>query len=192
NVAELPRSLAVVGAGVIGLEYASIFAALGVRVTLIDTHPQILPFIDRELIDALTYQMRDNRVTFYLGETVSRIEPIDDEHGRRVRIHLASGKQTIAERALYSVGRRGAVDDLNLGAAGLAADARGRLSVNEHHQTSVPHLYAVGDVIGFPSLASTSMEQGRGAAGPPLGGAPPTPPPPLPHGVFTLPRPTTG
>ena len=161
---QLPRTLAVVGAGVIGLEYASMFAALGVRVTLIDKRQRLLPFVDSEIIDTLAYQLRENRVTLRLGEEVSGMEPITDEHGDRVRIHLASGKQIVTEKALYSIGRTGATAALNLPAAGLAADERGRLTVNEHYQTAVPHIYAVGDVIGFPSLASTSMEQGRLAA----------------------------
>jgi len=186
-LAELPRSLAVVGAGVIGLEYASIFAALGVRVTLVDSHAQLLPFVDRELIDALSYHLRDNRVTLYLGETVAAVEPFEDEHGRRVRINLASGKQAVAERVLYSVGRRGAVDDLELAAAGLAADDHGRLQVNEHYQTAVPHIYAVGDVIGFPSLASTSMEQGRLASCHAFGVAAHSVPHLIPYGIYTVP-----
>jgi len=186
-LAELPRSLAVVGAGVIGLEYASIFAALGVRVTLVDSHAQLLPFVDRELIDALSYHLRDNRVTLYLGETVAAVEPFEDEHGRRVRINLASGKQAVAERVLYSVGRRGEVDDLELAAAGLAADDHGRLQVNEHYQTAVPHIYAVGDVIGFPSLASTSMEQGRLASCHAFGVAAHSVPHLIPYGIYTVP-----
>jgi len=187
SLAELPRSLAVVVAGVIGLEYASIFAALGVRVTLVDSHAQLLPFVDRELIDALSYHLRDNRVTLYLGETVAAVEPFEDEHGRRVRINLASGKQAVAERVLYSVGRRGAVDDLELAAAGLAADDHGRLQVNEHYQTAVPHIYAVGDVIGFPSLASTSMEQGRLASCHAFGVAAHSVPHLIPYGIYTVP-----
>jgi len=184
---QLPRSLAVIGAGVIGLEYASIFAALGVRVTLIDTHTQLLPFIDREIIEALTYHLRNNRVTLNLGETVSRVEPYDDEHGHHVRILLTSGKQIIAERVLYSVGRKGAVDDLGLAAAGLTADERGRLKVNEHYQTEISHIYAVGDVIGFPSLASTSMEQGRLAACHAFGLPTRSAPELFPYGIYTVP-----
>ena len=161
---RLPRTLAVVGAGVVGLEYASMFAALGVRVTLMDRRPRLLPFVDYEIVDTLTYHLRENRVTMRMNEEVSSIEPIRDEHGDRVKIHLASGKQVIAEKALYSIGRTGNTSKLNLPAAGLPADDRGRLKVNENYQTDVPHIYAVGDVIGFPSLASTSMEQGRLAA----------------------------
>ena len=184
---ELPRTLAVVGAGVIGLEYACIFAALGVRVTLIDRHAHLLPFVDREIIDALIYHLRDTGASLHLGETVSGVAPIETDHGARVRIDLASGKQVVAEKALFSTGRAGAVQSLNLAAAGLDADAQGRLRVNEHFQTSVPHIYAAGDVIGFPSLASTSMEQGRLASchafDVPARSLPDT----LPYGIFTVP-----
>ncbi|MDX1485532.1 MAG: Si-specific NAD(P)(+) transhydrogenase [Alphaproteobacteria bacterium] len=160
---ELPRTIAVVGAGVIGLEYATMFAALGVRVTLIDKRERLLPFVDFEIIDNLVYHMRQNRVTLRLGEEVAAIE-LGAARDEPVRITLASGKQVIAEKALYSVGRRGATADLNLSAAGLAANERGQMTVGENYRTEVDHIYAVGDVIGFPSLASTSMEQGRLAA----------------------------
>jgi NAD(P) transhydrogenase len=184
---HLPRSLAVVGAGVIGLEYACIFAALGVRVTLIDARRQLLPFVDREIIDALVYHMRASRATLLLGEQVSAVEAYQDEHGDHVRIQLVSGKQVVTDKALYSVGRRGATDSLALDAAGLAADDRGRLCVNAHYQTEVPHIYAVGDVIGFPSLASTSMEQGRLAACHAFGVEAHSFPDLLPYGIFTIP-----
>ena len=157
----LPKTLAVVGAGVIGLEYASIFTALGVRVTIIDKFPALLPFVDREILDALVFHLRERRATMRFGETVSAIEVRADEAGERVHIALASGKQVTAERVLYSIGRTGATEGLGLEAAGLGSDERGRIPVNEHYQTAQPHIYAVGDVIGFPSLASTSMEQGR-------------------------------
>jgi NAD(P) transhydrogenase len=187
QVEQLPRSLAVVGAGVIGLEYACIFAALGVRVTLIDARHQLLPFVDREIIEALVYHLRTNRAVLHLGETVSSVEGYRDEHGDHVRLQLASGKQVVADKALYSVGRRGATDRLELEAAGLCADERGRLRVNQHYQTEVPHIYAVGDVIGFPSLASTSMEQGRLAACHAFGIATRSLPDLFPYGIFTVP-----
>jgi NAD(P) transhydrogenase len=161
---EMPKSLSVIGAGVIGLEYATIFATLGVRVTVIDKRSQMLDFVDSEIMDTLIYQMRQNRVTLRLGEEVKTLETTDGPKGKRVRIVLESGKQIVTQKALYSIGRTGATSDLNLSAAGLSADDRGRISVNESYQTSVPHIYAVGDVVGFPSLASTSMEQGRLAA----------------------------
>ncbi len=184
---QLPRSLAVVGAGVIGLEYGCIFAALGVRVTLIDARAQLLPFVDREIIDALVYHLRENRATLHLGEQVSSVEAYHDEHGHHVRLGLVSGKQVVTDKVLYSVGRRGATDTLRLEAAGLRADDRGRLDVNEHYQTPVPHIYAVGDVIGFPSLASTSMEQGRLAACHAFGVATHSMPELFPYGIFTVP-----
>lgn len=158
---QLPRTLTVVGAGVIGCEYASIFAALGIRVTLIDMRSRLLSFVDGEIVDTLAYHLRNNRVTLWLNEKVQTIEPYDNDHGGGVTIHLASGKKIFSEKALYSIGRTGATERLNLAAAGLSADDRGRLKVNEHYQTCVPHIYAAGDVIGFPSLASISMEQGR-------------------------------
>jgi NAD(P) transhydrogenase len=184
---HLPRSLAVVGAGVIGLEYACIFAALGVRVTLVDARAQLLPFVDREIIDALVYHLRANRAALHLGEKVASVEAYHDEHGDHVRLHLASGKQVVTDKVLYSVGRQGATDSLGLDAAGLAADDRGRIRVNEHYQTDVPHIYAVGDVIGFPSLASTSMEQGRLAACHAFGVETHSFPELFPYGIFTIP-----
>src|SRR6266849_734281 len=155
---RLPRTLAVVGAGVIGCEYASIFAALGVRVTLVDKRDRLLPFIDGEIADTFCHYLRENRATLRLNESVGKLETIEDEHGTRVRLHLDSGKTIIAEKALYSVGRTGATAALDLAAAGLATDNRGRLTVDEHYRTITPNVYAVGDVIGFPALASTSME----------------------------------
>jgi len=185
---RLPRSLAVIGAGVIGLEYASIFAALGVRITLIDKRPRLLSFVDEEIIDTLAYHMRENRVTFRLDEEVSGLEPPEGEHAEGVRIHLASGKQIIAEKALYSIGRTGATASLNLQAAGISADERGRVKVNECYQTSTPHIYAVGDVIGFPSLASISMEQGRVAACHAFGIEFKSVPQLFPYGIYTIPE----
>ena len=187
HMEEVPRSLAVIGAGVIGLEYACIFAALGVRVTIIDMHDRLLPFVDREIIDALIYHFRDTGGTLYLNEKVSHVEPFTDERGTHVRVNLASGKQFVTSKVLYSIGRQGAIKDLNLSSAGLEADARGRLKVNEKYQTCVPHIYAVGDVIGFPSLASTSMEQGRMASCHAFGVATNTFPDLLPYGIFTVP-----
>ncbi len=184
----LPRTLTVVGAGVIGCEYASIFAALGVRVTLVDKRNRLLPFVDHEIGEALAYRLRENRVTLRLGEEVSNVEPIEAEHGERVRIQLASGKQIVTEKALYSVGRTGATASLNLAAAGLTPDDRGRLRVNEQLQTEVPHIYAVGDVIGFPSLASTSMEQGRLAACHAFRVEARSVPALFPYGIYTIPE----
>ena len=188
HLGSLPRTLAVVGAGVIGLEYASMFAALGVRVTLIDKRNRLLPFVDGEIIEALEYHLRQNRVTIRLGEEVSGLEPIRDEKGERVRICLTSGKQIITEQALYSIGRTGATATLNLPDAGVTADPRGYLKVNEHYQTETPHIYAVGDVIGFPSLASTSMEQGRLAACHAFGIEAKSVPELFPYGIYAVPE----
>jgi NAD(P) transhydrogenase len=189
SLKQLPRTLTVVGAGVIGCEYACIFATLGVRVTLIDKRRRLLPFVDAEIIDALVYHMRQNRVTLRMGEEVSGIEPFEDEqHGKRVNIHLASGKQIITEKALHSIGRTGATRKLNLSAAELEPDERGRLEVNSNYQTAVPHIYAVGDVIGFPSLASTSMEQGRLAACHAFGVETRSVPELFPYGIYTIPE----
>jgi NAD(P) transhydrogenase len=185
---QLPRTLTVVGAGVIGCEYASIFATLGVRVTLVDQRARLLPFVDEEIIDALSYHLRESRVTLRLGETVSHMEPIHDDHGDRVRIILSSGKQIITEKALHSIGRTGATESLNLTAADLSADSRGRLEVSDDYQTKVPHIYAVGDVIGFPSLASTSMEQGRLATCRAFGVEAKSVPELFPYGIYTIPE----
>ena len=188
NLDRLPRSMTIVGAGVIGLEYASIFAILGVRVTLVDKYPRLLPFVDAEIIETLVYQLRNYRVTLRLGEEVSGIEPVDDERGESVMIHLASGKQIATEKALYSIGRTGATDELDLPAAGLEADERGRIEVNPFYQATVPHIYAAGDVIGFPSLASTSSQQGRLAACHAFGIEARSVPELFPIGIFTVPE----
>jgi NAD(P) transhydrogenase len=184
---RLPRTLAVIGAGVIGLEYASMFASLGVRVTLIDKRPRLLPFIDAEIMDALAFHMRHSRMTLWLGEEVSGLD-VDENADGKVRIHLASGKHIVAEKALYSIGRTGATAGLDLAAAGLSADDRGRLAVDEHYRTAVPHIYAVGDVIGFPSLASTSLEQGRLAACHAFGIAARSVPSLVPYAIYTIPE----
>ncbi|HET8549790.1 MAG TPA: Si-specific NAD(P)(+) transhydrogenase [Bryobacteraceae bacterium] len=185
---RLPRTLVVVGAGVVGCEYASMFAALGVRVTLIDRRSDLLKFVDDEIVDAFTYHLRDNRTTIWLNEEVAGIDWIDTPNGDGVRLHLASGKQVIAEKALYSIGRTGNTAKLNLEAAGLRADDRGRLKVNEHYQTEVPHIYAAGDVIGFPSLASTSMEQGRIAACHAFHADPCSSSDLFPYGIYSIPE----
>jgi NAD(P) transhydrogenase len=185
---HLPRTLTVVGAGVIGLEYASMFAALGVRVTLIDKRTRLLPFVDSEIVDALVYHLRQNRVTLRLGEEVDSLEPVQDEKGERVRIRLASGKKISTEKALYSIGRSGETRTLNLPAAGISSDERGFLKVNASYQTEAPHIYAVGDVIGFPSLASTSMEQGRLAACQAFGIETQSVPELFPYGIYSVPE----
>ena len=185
---ELPRSLAIIGAGVIGLEYGSIFATLGIRVTLIDRYPRLLHFVDGEIVDTLVYHLRQNRVTLRLDEEVTWAEPFEDERGERVNIRLVSGKQILTDAALFCVGRTGATDALNLEAVGLKADSRGRLTVNERYQTETPNIYAVGDVIGFPSLASTSGEQGRLAACHAFGAPASSAPSLFPYGIYTIPE----
>jgi NAD(P) transhydrogenase len=188
SLKKLPRSLAVIGAGVIGCEYASIFSALGVRVTLVDRARRLLSFVDAEVVEALDYHLRQNRMTLRFNETVSGIELVESPTDTRVKIHLASGKEIVAEKALYSIGRTGATAKLNLEAAGLKADDRGRLKVNEHYQTEVSHIYAAGDVIGFPSLASTSLEQGRLATCHAFGVEAKSTPALFPYGIYTIPE----
>jgi NAD(P) transhydrogenase len=164
GLAKLPKSLCVIGAGVIGLEYATMFSTLGVRVTVVDKRERLLDFVDHEITDILVYQMRKNRVT------------------------LRSGKTILTEKALYSIGRTGATHSLDLAAAGLEADSRGRVTVDEHYRTSVPNIFAAGDVIGFPALASTSMEQGRLAACHAFGVATKSVPELFPYGIYTIPE----
>ena len=188
NLAELPRTLSIIGGGVIGLEYATIFATLGIRVTLIDRYPRLLHFVDAEMVDTLMYHMRQKRITLRLDEEVTFARTFEDERGQHVRVQLVSGKQIVTDAALYSVGRTGATASLNLEAVGLKADRRGQLRVNEHFQTEAPSIYAAGDVIGFPSLASTSGEQGRLAACHAFGMPAKSVPELLPYGIYTIPE----
>src|SRR5437016_2239641 len=161
SMPEIPKAMIVVGGGVIGVEYTCMFAVLGVRVTLIEKRPRLLEFADQELVEALCYHLRDRRVTLRLNEEVESVEETPDH---TVVANLKSKKKISGEALLYAVGRQGNIDDLNLAAAGLDADARGRISVDEQYRTKQLHIFAVGDVIGFPSLGSVSMEQGRIAA----------------------------
>jgi len=160
---RLPRSLAVVGAGVIGIEYASMFAALGVEVTVIDKRERPLEFVDAEIVDELIHQMRKRNVNFRFGEAVEGMT-VNDGPPKRAVLLLESGKRIVADMALFSVGRVGATETLALQNAGVAADDRGRIAVDAEFRTSVSHIFAAGDVIGYPSLAATSSEQGRLAA----------------------------
>ncbi|MGW0760481.1 Si-specific NAD(P)(+) transhydrogenase [Streptomyces sp. NPDC002814] len=157
---RVPRSMVIVGAGVIGMEYASMFAALGSKVTVVEKRAAMLDMCDVEIIESLKYHLRDLAVTFRFGETVAAVE----RHPRGTLTILESGKKIPADTVMYSAGRQGLTDELDLDKAGLTADPRGRIKVDEHYRTEVPHIYAVGDVIGFPALAATSMEQGRAAA----------------------------
>ena len=163
----LPKSMIVVGGGVIGTEYASMMAALGVKVTLVEGRPRLLEFVDSEIIEALQYHLRQAGVTLRCGEKVIKVQKSEQSGGSNkvmVEAMLESGKMLRADCLLYAAGRQGATDGLNLQNAGLSADDRGRIKVNAFYQTAKPHIYAAGDVIGFPALASTSMEQGRLAA----------------------------
>jgi NAD(P) transhydrogenase len=186
NMGDLPKSMIVVGGGVIGVEYTCMFATLGVRVTLIERRPKLLEFADQEIVEALSYHLRDSRVTMRLNEEVASVEETAEGV---VVANLESKKRVSGDALLYAVGRSGNVDELNLPAAGIEADARGRIPVDENFQTKVPHIYAAGDVIGFPSLASVSMEQGRIAAArafndPTVNSNPSY----YPYGIYTIPE----
>jgi NAD(P) transhydrogenase len=183
---EIPRDLIIVGAGIIGLEYASMFAALGVKVTLLDQRPILLDFVDREIVESLCFQLRQLGTVFRLGEKVVSVG--FDEERDRVFAKLASGKNVHGQGLLYTIGRQANGDILNLEAAGISPEGRGKLSVNEHFQTTVPHIYAAGDVIGFPALASTSMEQGRLASCHMFGKPGKMPANLIPYGIYTIPE----
>ncbi|MDR4494329.1 MAG: Si-specific NAD(P)(+) transhydrogenase [Nitrospirales bacterium] len=160
---RLPKRMVVVGGGVIGIEYASMFSALEIDVTVIDKREHLLEFLDGEIVEELLHQMRNRNVTFRLGEAVQKLDIVDGLP-RQAVVHLDSGKRIVSDMVLFSAGRIGATEKLNLKAAGLEADARGRITVNPEFRTSVPHIFAAGDVIGFPSLAATSAAQGRRVA----------------------------
>jgi NAD(P) transhydrogenase len=157
---RVPRTMTIVGAGVIGIEYASMFGALGSKVTVVDQRERVLNFLDGEIGEAFQYLLRQRNVTFRLREQVTAVEPLD---GRGGRVALASGKEIRSETVLYAVGRQSATDHLRLDRTGLETDKRGRLKVDDTYRTSVAHIYAVGDVSGG-GLAATAMEQGRIAA----------------------------
>jgi NAD(P) transhydrogenase len=182
---QVPRTLIVVGGGVIGVEYACMFATLGVRVIIVEKRPRLLEFADTEMVEALSYHMRDARATMRLNEEVESVEELPDG---KVAANLVSKKRIVADALLYAVGRGGNVDALNLPAAGLAADDRGRIKVDADFRTTQPHIFAVGDVIGFPSLASVSMEQGRIAAARAFGLDVQSDPAGYPYGIYTIPQ----
>ena len=183
---RVPRSLTVIGAGVIGIEYATIFSALDVPVTLIEPRGQFLEFIDHEIIEDFVHQLRDRGMTFRLGAAVAGVEL--DHQGWPVTI-LEDGRRIRSEMLLYTAGRVGATEGLGLETLGLSADSRGRLTVDPNtFQTAAPHIYAAGDVIGFPSLASTSMEQGRMAACHAFGLPMPQAPQSFPIGIYAVPE----
>ena len=158
DLPELPKTLIVVGGGVIGVEYTCMFAALGIRVVLIEKRSSLLEFADHEIVEALSYHLRDSRVTMRLNEEV---ESVEEEQGGTVVANLESKKRVSGGALLYAVGRAGNIDELNLSAAGIDPDARGRITVDKNFRTKTSNIFAVGDVIGFPSLASVAMEQGR-------------------------------
>jgi NAD(P) transhydrogenase len=185
SMPQVPRTLIVVGGGVIGVEYACMFATLGVRVIIVEKRPRLLEFADTEMVEALSYHMRDRRATMRLSEEVESVEELPDG---KVAANLASKKRIVADALLYAVGRAGNVEPLNLPAAGLTADDRGRIKVDADFRTSVPHIFAVGDVIGFPSLASVSMEQGRIAAARAFGLDVHSDPAGYPYGIYTIPQ----
>jgi NAD(P) transhydrogenase len=182
---QIPKTLIVVGGGVIGVEYACMFATLGVRVTIVEKRPRLLEFADTEMVEALTYNMRDRRVTMRLNEEVDSVEELPDG---RVAANLVSNKRVMGDALLYAVGRQGNVDKLNLAAAGVGADNRGRIQVDADYRTSQPHIFAVGDVIGFPSLASVSMEQGRIASARAFNLKIHSDPATYPYGIYTIPQ----
>jgi NAD(P) transhydrogenase len=184
NLSRIPQSLVVVGAGVIGIEYASMFAAVGTKVTVIDTRRELLPFCDSEIVRALQLSLRDLGVIFRLGETVEAVE----RHESGALIMLRSGKRIAGETVLYSAGRQGATAGLGLERVGVETDERGQIKVDEHYRTSVEGIYAVGDVIGFPALAATAMEQGRIAALAALGRPAEAMGDSLPIGIYSIPE----
>ena len=185
DMKEVPKTLIVVGGGVIGVEYACMFAILGVRVILVEKRPRLLEFADAEMVEALSYHLRDQRVTMRLNEEVSSVEEMPDGS---VVANLESKKKISADALLYAVGRQGNVEDLGLDKAGLTADNRGRIKVDDTFRTAVPHIFAVGDVIGFPSLASVSMEQGRIAAAHACSKPVHSNPANYPYGIYTIPE----
>ena len=184
HLERVPRSMVVAGAGVIGIEYASMFAALGTKVTVVERRDRMLEFCDDEVVEALKYHLRDLAVTFRFGETVASVEARPEG----ALALLRSGKKIPADTVLYSAGRQGMTGDLNLSAAGLTADERGRIAVGESFRTAVGHIYAVGDVIGFPALAATSMEQGRLAAHHAFGEPAAAGHAPQPIGIYSIPE----
>lgn len=184
SLERIPSSMVIVGAGVIGLEYASMFAAVGTKVTVVERRQGMLEFCDDEIVESLRYHLRDLAVTFRFGESVAAVEP----HAGGTMTVLESGKRIPADTVLYSAGRQGLTGDLELANAGLEADARGRIAVGPDFRTKVEHVFAVGDVIGFPALAATSMEQGRLAAYAAFGESTSTLGELLPIGVYTIPE----
>ncbi len=182
---RIPDSIVIVGGGVIGTEYASILAALGVPVTLIDKRPRLLEFADAEIIEGLQQQMKEAGVTLYHDEEALEIK---NEGHHAIHVTLRQNPPIQTSTLMYAIGRVGATQSLNLEAIGLKADDRGRIAVNEHLQTAIPHIYAAGDVIGFPALASTSMQQGRHASCHAFGHPDRVDNSLLPYGIYSIPE----
>ncbi|MCB0339510.1 MAG: Si-specific NAD(P)(+) transhydrogenase [Bdellovibrionales bacterium] len=182
---NIPKTLTVVGGGVIGCEYGSMFATLGTKVTIVEARDGILSFLDRELVDTLVFTLRQQKATVLTNEKVVRCARAPD--GRAVTF-LESGKRIVSEALLVSAGRTGNVSGMGLDKIGVEADSRGKVKVNEHFQTSIENIYAVGDIIGFPSLASTSLEQGRRAACHAFGLYDKVMELPLPFGIYAIPE----
>ena len=185
SMPAIPKTLIVVGGGVIGVEYACMFSTLGVRVIIVEKRPRLLEFADAEMVEALSYHMRDRRATMRLSEEVESVEELPDG---KVAANLVSKKRIVADALLYAVGRHGNIDKLNLQAAGVESDDRGRVKVDREYRTTQPTIFAVGDVIGFPSLASVSMEQGRLAAAKAFGLHVESDPAGYPYGIYTIPQ----
>lgn len=185
NLKTLPKTMIIVGAGVIGVEYASIFSVLDIELILIDGRDTLLEFLDREIVDEFIHYMRQRGITLRLGENVVGVEK--DANGRVITA-LESGKRLRAELVMFTAGRVGTTAELQLNNAGIATDKKQRIPVNEQYQTVAPHIYAAGDVIGFPSLASTSMEQGRLAACNAFGQSSSSRPAHFPFGIYSVPE----
>lgn len=184
---SLPKSLVVVGCGIIGLEYGSMFAALGTDVTIVEGRPQALAFLDREVVDEIIHEMRTRDVDFQFGDAVAGID-ITDRTRRPVSVNLTSNKHIACDLVLVCAGRQGAAQALNLAAAGVEADDRQRIKVDAEFRTTVPNIFAVGDIIGAPSLAATSAEQGRRAARHAFGVKAVQMPTDFPVGIYAIPE----
>ena len=185
HLEQMPKKLLVVGGGVIGMEYATIYKALDIEVTILESNDYILGFVDKEIVEEFIHHLRDCNISLRLDEQINSIEKRDDG---KVICRLKSGKSILVDTVLFAAGRQGVTDDLALENVGVITDKRGRITVNENYQTNVPHIYAAGDVIGFPSLASTSMEQGRAAACHAFDAEVHSQPELFPYGIYSVPE----
>lgn len=182
---KIPKKLLVVGGGVIGMEYATIYKALDIEVTILESNEYILGFVDKEIVEEFIHHLRDSNISLRLGDQLKSIERREDG---KVVCRLRSGKSILVDTVLFAAGRQGVTDDLALETVGVVTDKRGRITVNDNYQTNVPHIYAAGDVIGFPSLASTSMEQGRAAACHAFNAEVHSQPELFPYGIYSVPE----